>query len=82
MRLADLVVVLLGPTTFTCKGVLKEMTIAEVLGLTVVQVVVPGAGSPHIIPNVGRVVHWEWDTVKRAMLAPPKGWASAHVARA
>jgi hypothetical protein len=82
MRQADLVVVLLGPTTFNYKGVLKEMTIAEILGLTVVQVVVPGAGSPHIIPNVGRVVHWEWDTVKRAMLAPPKGWASAQVARA
>lgn len=82
MRQTDLVVVLLGATTFNCKGVLKELTIAQVLGMNVVQVILPGAGSPHYIPNVGRVVHWDWDTVKRAMLAPPKGWASAHVARA
>lgn len=82
IRQTDLVVVLLGQTTFTCKNVLKELTIAEVLGMNVVQVVVPAAGAPHIIPNVGRVVHWEWDTVKRAMLVPPKGWASAHKALA
>lgn len=82
MRQADLVVVLLGPTTFNHKGVLKELTIAQILGMNVVQVVPPGAGSPNYIPDVGRVVRWDWDSVKRAMLAPPKGWASAHVARA
>ena len=82
IKQCDMVVVLLGPTTFMSKGVLKEITIAEIVGKNVVQVIVPGAGSPHFIPNAGRVVHWEWDTVKRAMLIPPKSRDRAQTARA
>jgi hypothetical protein len=71
IKQAEAVVVLLGPTTFWAPGVLKEVTIAKVLQRFVYQIIPYGAGTPHIIPSTGRVVRWEWETVKRAIATAP-----------
>ena len=56
---------------FRSPGVLKEVATAHILQKSVIQIVPYGAGSPHTIPNAGRVVRWEWDVVKRAVAAAP-----------
>lgn len=79
---AEAVVVLLGPMTFRAPGVLKEVTIAQILGKYVYQVIPYGAGQPHVIPNVGRVVRWDWESVKRAIATAPAKWSGAKSAGA
>ena len=79
---AEAVVVLLGPMTFRAPGVLKEVMIAEILGKYVYQIIPYGAGQPHVIPNVGRVVRWDWDAVKRAIATAPAKWSGAKSAAA
>jgi hypothetical protein len=71
MKQTETLVVLLGPTTFRSPGVLKEITIAQILGMNVYQIIPYGAGSPHYIPNAGRVVRWDGDDVKRAIATSP-----------
>lgn len=67
----EALVVLLTSTAYRSPGVLKEVAIAHILNKNVIQIIPYGAGSPHTIPNAGRVVRWEWDAVKRAIAAPP-----------
>ena len=77
---AEAVVVLLGPMTFRAPGVLKEVTIAQILGKYVYQIIPYGAGQPDVIPNVGRVVRWDWEAVKRAIATAPVKWSGARSA--
>lgn len=77
IKQAEVLVVLLGPTTYRCPGVLKEVTIAKILGKNVYQIIPFGAGNPHFIPNAGRVLRWEWDTIKRAIATAPTRWDKA-----
>lgn len=74
---AEAVVVLLGPMTFKAPGVLKEVSIAQMLGKYIYQIIPYGAGQPHNIPNAGRVVRWDWETVKRAIATAPPKWSGA-----
>jgi hypothetical protein len=76
IKQAEAMVVLLGPTTFKSPGVLKEVTIAQILKKFVSQIIPYGAGMPHVIPNVGRVIRWDWDNVKRAIATAPARWGS------
>ena len=69
---AEAVVVMLGPTTYMVKGVLKEITIAQVLRKHIYQIIPTASGSPHVIPGVGRIVRWEWKNVKRAIATAPR----------
>ncbi len=79
---AEAVVVLLGPMTFKAPGVLKEVTIAQILGKFIYQIIPYGAGQPHIIPNAGRVVRWDWESVKRLIATAPAKWSGAKSAGA
>ena len=76
IKQSEAVVVLLGPTTFRAPGVLKEVTIAQILGKSVYQIIPYGAGEPHIIPNVGQVVRWDWEKVKRVIATVPSRFGS------
>jgi hypothetical protein len=77
IKQAEVLVVLLGPTTFRCPNVLKEVMIAQILDKNIYQIIPFGAGSPHYIPNAGRVIRWEWDTIKRAIATAPTRWDKA-----
>ncbi|MDA0797361.1 MAG: hypothetical protein O2826_00130 [Chloroflexi bacterium] len=81
IKQAEVVVVLLGPTAFRCPGVLKEVTIAQMLGKRIYQIIPHGGGSPNVIPNAGRVLRWEWDNIKRAIAASPARWNTARQVR-
>ena len=76
---SEAVVVLLGPTTFGCPGVLKEVAIGIMLSKPIYQIIPYGAGTPHTIPNAGRVVRWDWENVKRAIATAPSRWGSRAV---
>ena len=77
IKQAEVVVVLLGHTAFRSPGVLKEVTIAQILGKKVYQIIPHRGGSPNVIPNAGRVLRWDWDTIKRAIAASPARWNTA-----
>jgi hypothetical protein len=64
---AEAVVVMMSPSTFRAKGVLKEISIAKELGRPVFQIVPESSGRPHLIPGIGPVIWWEWQAVKRAI---------------
>jgi len=75
-------VLLLGPTAFRSPGVLKEITIAKILDKQIYQIIPPGKGTPSVIPNVGRVLSWEWAAVKRAIATMPPKWQTGKIAYA
>ena len=75
IKQGEALVVLLGKTTFRSPGVLKEVTIAQILGKRIYQIVPYGMRDPRVIPNVGRVLRWDWEGVKRAIASTPAaGW--------
>ena len=71
IKQCELLVVMLGSVAFRSPGVLKEIQIAEIMGKKTLQIIPYGVGQPHIIPDVGQVVRWNWENVKRAMTAAP-----------
>jgi hypothetical protein len=74
IKQAEVFVLLLGPTSFQSPGVLKEIIIAKILNKQIYQIIPPGKGTPNVIPNVGRVLKWEWAAVKRAIATMPPKW--------
>jgi hypothetical protein len=59
IKRAEALLVLLTPTTYRSLSVLKEVTIAQILGRPVFQIIPYGAGEPHVIPNAGRAIAWD-----------------------
>jgi hypothetical protein len=82
IKQAEVFVLLLGPTAFRSPGVLKEITIAKILDKQIYQIIPPGKGTPNVIPNVGRVLIWEWAAVKRATATMPPKWQTGKIAYA
>ena len=74
IKQAEVLVVLLGPTSFRNPGILKELTIGKILETQIYQIIPPGKGTPNVIPNMTRMVIWEWATVKRAIATTPSKW--------
>ena len=81
IKQAEVLIVLLGPGTFRCTGVLKEVTIAQILEKNIFQIIPAAKGTPHILPNVGKIVRWDWNNVKRAIATAPRPWGKASQVR-
>jgi hypothetical protein len=62
---ADKFVVMLGPKTASASGVLKEVAMAQELGVDKFQVVGYRDGSVDwAVPGAGRTYRWSWATLK------------------
>ena len=72
IQAAEAIVVILSPTTFRAKGVMKEVAIGRALGKRIIQIIPRAGGNPHPIPAAGRVVRWEWQAVKTAIAQTPR----------
>lgn len=72
----EALVVILSPITFSSAGVLKEIQLAQVLGKPIYQIVPYGVAEPHVIPDTGRIVPWDWDAVRRTLATIPRHWGS------
>lgn len=65
---ADVFIVMLGPKTRSAPGVLKEVKIANELGMTKFQIIGYRTGnSKWAVPNAGRVYYWNWDNLKKLL---------------
>jgi len=67
IRVADIVIVLVGATTHRAPGVRKEVTIARRLKIRIVQVIGYRDGKHKRVPNAGRLYHWTWDNLQKIL---------------
>ena len=64
---SDIVVVMVGPTTYRAPGVLKEVRMAREAGVPIVQVIGYRDGRYTPVPEAGRLYDWNWDNLKRLL---------------
>ncbi|SEK06101.1 TIR domain-containing protein [Paraburkholderia diazotrophica] len=64
---ADIVVVMVGPKTHKAQGVLKEVAMARVAGVKIVQVIGYKDGDYTAVPNAGRLYAWNWENLKKLL---------------
>lgn len=64
---SDVVIVLVGPKTYSAPGVLKEVAIARKLHKPIVQVVGYKDSHPTPVPNAGRLIRWSWPNLKNVL---------------
>jgi hypothetical protein len=67
IRRSDLVMVMVGPVTYTAPGVLKEVAMAREEGVRIVQVIGYKDSSPTAVPNAGTLYKWNWDNLKKIL---------------
>lgn len=61
---ADLVIVMVGPSTHKAPGVLKEVRMAREEGVKIVQMIGYRDGNYTDVADAGRVYSWNWDNLK------------------
>jgi hypothetical protein len=62
---SDLVMVIVGATTYRAPGVLKEVAMASRAGKKIVQVIGYRDSAPPAVPNAGPLMAWNWENLKR-----------------
>jgi len=67
IRGADLVMVMVGPSTHKAPGVLKEVRMARDEGIPIVQVIGYRDGDYTPVPDGGRLYAWNWDNLKNLL---------------
>jgi hypothetical protein len=67
IKLADVVIVLLGNTTHRAPGVAKEISLARRLNKKIVQVIGYKDCQYKRLPNAGRLYCWSWDNLKKIL---------------
>lgn len=64
----DIVIVMVGPKTHRAQGVLKEVSMARVLGKKIVQIIGYKDGSYTRVEGAGVLYSWSWATLKILLL--------------
>jgi len=67
IKRADVVIVLLGPSTHLASGVAKEIAMARKLKKQIVQIIGYKNGKYKRIPGAGRLYRWTWDNLKKVL---------------
>ena len=65
IKRSELVIVMVGETTYRAPGVLKEVAMAREEGIPIVQVIGYRDSSPTAVPNAGRLYRWNWENLKK-----------------
>lgn len=64
---ADIMLVIVGQNTFRAQGVLKEVEMARVAGVKIVQIIGYKTGNYTPVPNAGRLYTWNWNNLKNLL---------------
>jgi hypothetical protein len=67
---SNMLVVLVGRSTYSATGVIKEISFARKNNVPIFGVYVDGAGTNTILPtglSEGRVINWNWDSIANAI---------------
>ena len=67
IKRSDIVVVMVGPSTYKAPGVLKEVGMARDEKIPIVQVIGYKNGNYTAVPNAGRLHAWNWDNLKKLL---------------
>ena len=67
IKRSDIVVVMVGPSTYKASGVLKEVGMARDEGIPIVQVIGYKDGNYTAVPNAGRLYAWNWENLKKLL---------------
>lgn len=67
IKTAELVIVLIGATTYRATGVAKEIAIARRLKKKIIQVIGYKDGKHKRVSGAGRLYSWTWDNLERIL---------------
>jgi len=67
IKTAEVVIVLLGPSTHAATGVAKEIAIARKLKKRIVQIIGYKSGKYKRIPGAGKLYCWTWDNLRKIL---------------
>ncbi len=67
IKRSDIVVVMVGPSTYKAPGVLKEVQMARDEEIPIVQVIGYKDGNYTAVPNAGRLYAWNWENLKKLL---------------
>lgn len=65
IRRSDLVIVMVGSSTYRAPGVLKEVRMAIEEDVPIIQIIGYRDINPSPVPNAGRLLRWNWENLKR-----------------
>lgn len=65
IKRSDIVLVMVGKSTYKAPGVLKEVQMARDEKIPIVQVIGYKDGEYTAVPNAGRLYTWGWDNLKK-----------------
>ncbi len=61
---SDVVIVMVGDTTYKAPGVLKEVKMVREAKKPIYQVIGYKDSNPTPVPNAGRLLRWNWENLK------------------
>ena len=64
IKSAELVIVMVGQYSHRAPGVLKEVDLARLYNIPIVQVIGYKDGDYTPVPNAGRLYRWNWENLK------------------
>jgi len=64
---SDIVIVMVGPYTHSCPGVLKEVDMARKSSKQIIQIIGYKNGNYTPVPNAGRLYQWNWENLKNLL---------------
>lgn len=64
---SDIVLVMVGPSTYRAPGVLKEVRMARAHKKQIFQVIGYKDGNYTAVPNAGRLYRWSWENLKNLL---------------
>ena len=67
IKRSEIVLVMVGPSTYRAPGVLAEVSMAREEGKRIVQVIGYRDGNYRPVPNAGRLYSWNWDNLKKLL---------------
>jgi predicted GTPase len=67
IRSSDLVIIMVGPSTYKAPGVLKEVNMAREERRPIVQVIGYKDGNYTPVPGAGPLIKWNWDNLKKLL---------------
>jgi len=67
IKRSEIVIVMVGPSTYRASGVLKEVKIAREEEIKIIQIIGYKDGNYTPVPNAGRLYSWNWENLKKLL---------------
>ena len=68
IKRSEIVIVMVGSSTYRASGVLKEVQIAREEYIKIIQIIGYKDGNYTPVPNAGRLYRWNWENLKKLLI--------------